>query len=238
MQQMHNAETGINPSRCRLQQIKDNCCGLLFFCFLILYFAINDADLLGLLRKAYLVARKLKLRDFEEWINHELNGYGKSDKIPQYRIYKGEIKAWNPYHGWVPVVFDRDLDLSVHEAREPISCLVDVYNNTDTKFAQVTFNDDINARLSEYAPFPTKYCLQISTNRLFSTFKSIKNIVLDWAITLEENGILGDGVQFSVDEVKKAEESAAIYSYTNNFYGNVNNTQIQQGTEESQQNHE
>ncbi len=71
MQQMHNAETGINPSRCRLQQIKDNCCGLLFFCFLILYFAINDADLLGLIRKAYLVARKLKLRDFEEWINHE-----------------------------------------------------------------------------------------------------------------------------------------------------------------------
>ncbi|MBR3153723.1 MAG: hypothetical protein IKF10_01815 [Lachnospiraceae bacterium] len=70
---MHNAETGINPSRCRLQQIKDNCCGLLFFCFLILYFAINDADLLGLLRKAYLVARKLKLRDFEEWINHESN---------------------------------------------------------------------------------------------------------------------------------------------------------------------
>lgn len=27
-----------------------------------------------LLRKAYLVARKLKLTDFEEWINNEQNG--------------------------------------------------------------------------------------------------------------------------------------------------------------------
>lgn len=29
----------------------------------------------SLLRKAYLVARKLKLSDFEEWINNEQNGY-------------------------------------------------------------------------------------------------------------------------------------------------------------------
>lgn len=36
----------------------------------------KDTDLLSLLRKAYLVARKLKLKEFEEWINHELNGYG------------------------------------------------------------------------------------------------------------------------------------------------------------------
>lgn len=29
----------------------------------------------SLLRKAYLVAKKLKLRDLEEWINQEQNGY-------------------------------------------------------------------------------------------------------------------------------------------------------------------
>lgn len=35
----------------------------------------SDFDILNLLRKAYLVARKLKLNEFEKWIDSELNGY-------------------------------------------------------------------------------------------------------------------------------------------------------------------
>lgn len=37
----------------------------------------EDCDILNLLRKAYLVARKLKLKEFEDWVNCELNGYTK-----------------------------------------------------------------------------------------------------------------------------------------------------------------
>lgn len=44
----------------------------------------------SLLRKAYLVARKLKLKEFEEWINKEQNGYSK--EVPNYRNVAGEIK--------------------------------------------------------------------------------------------------------------------------------------------------
>lgn len=36
---------------------------------------------MNLLRKAYLVARKLKLQEFEDWVNNELNGYKDADKI-------------------------------------------------------------------------------------------------------------------------------------------------------------
>ena len=49
----------------------------------------------SLIRKAYLVAKKLKLKEFEEWLNQEQNGYKK--EIPEYRNITGEIKAWNPY---------------------------------------------------------------------------------------------------------------------------------------------
>ena len=42
----------------------------------------------SLLRKAYLVAKKLKLKDFEEWINKEQNGY--NGQIPEYRNVRGE----------------------------------------------------------------------------------------------------------------------------------------------------
>ena len=53
----------------------------------------SDFDILNLLRKAYLVARKLKLNEFEKWIDSELNGYKNLDKIPDYRLLRGEVKA-------------------------------------------------------------------------------------------------------------------------------------------------
>lgn len=46
----------------------------------------SDFDIMSLLRKAYLVAKKLKLQEFKEWINNELNGYGDKDEIPKYRL--------------------------------------------------------------------------------------------------------------------------------------------------------
>ena len=189
----------------------------------------KDVDILRLLRKAYLVARKLRLKDFEEWVNHELNGYGVNDKLPDYRIYTGVVKAWNPYNGWISVQFSSPNRLSVHEAREPIASLLDVYQNTTDHIATVPFNDAINAELSKQSPYPTRYCLQIATNLLYSTFDRLRNTILDWALTLEENGIVGDEISFSLDEIQTAANTPVINNYTNNFYGGAGDTQIQQG---------
>lgn len=35
----------------------------------------SNGDILSLLRKAYIIARKLDLKDFEKWVSCELNGY-------------------------------------------------------------------------------------------------------------------------------------------------------------------
>ena len=53
--------------------------------------------------KAHLIASKLKLHDFDTWVQSELNGYsyGDKDKIPNYRKVKGTLKAFNPYRGWI-----------------------------------------------------------------------------------------------------------------------------------------
>ena len=190
----------------------------------------RDADILSLLRKAYLVARKLKLKDFEELIRHELNGYGLEDKLPDYRIYKGEVKAWNPYHGWIPVIFDKANHLTVHYAREPIANLIDVYKNSKNFIATVPFNDNVNAILSQQNSFPTRYCLQIPTNLLFTTFEALRNAILDWALTLEENGIIGEELNFSLEEIQMATKTPVINNYTNNFFGHAGETQIQQGS--------
>lgn len=83
----------------------------------------TKSDVVSLLRKAYLVARKLDIKDFSEWINNELNGYTDYDKIPDYREIRGQVKAWNPYHGWIPVIiFQSESEQEhwgqVHESRD------------------------------------------------------------------------------------------------------------------------
>lgn len=85
----------------------------------------------SLLRKAYLVAKKLKLKDFEEWINQELNGY--DNQFPKYRSVRGEIKAWNPYYGWIPMILSANVaDLvSSMPLGLPISAIADSYNSSD-----------------------------------------------------------------------------------------------------------
>src|SRR4051812_19907084 len=57
-----------------------------------------------LLRKAMLVARKLRVNDIEQWLSNELNGYPKGTEVPEYRVLSGSLKAFNTYRGWIPVM--------------------------------------------------------------------------------------------------------------------------------------
>jgi AbiTii len=45
------------------------------------------------LRKAPVVARKLSVKDFEIWIEKELNGYKEMADLPSYRRVMGEVEA-------------------------------------------------------------------------------------------------------------------------------------------------
>lgn len=49
----------------------------------------KDISVNDLLRKAYVVARKLKIDEFEKWTQLELNGYKELEDIPDYRHLVG-----------------------------------------------------------------------------------------------------------------------------------------------------
>lgn len=198
----------------------------------------KDSDVLNLLRKAYVVARKLKLDEFEEWVNSELNGYKDGNKIPEYRKVKGEVKGWNPYHGWIPMIMqDTEIEnmISEHLVSDSIPNLKNVYDSANGSNATLQFNAGMNNLLSKLSGFNTKYALMISANQIYNIMERVRNIVLDWSITLEENDILGEGLQFTKREKDIAVSSSTINNYTNNFYGDVRETQIQQDTSESTQ---
>lgn len=195
----------------------------------------EKTDIETLLRKAYFVARKLKLKDFEEWVSHEQNGY--DGKPPDYRSIGGEIKAWNPYHGWIPVVMQGKMAdlLNNMPMSHPIATISDAYNNSD---GTITFT--LPGELTDFlnnntTSFPTKYRFYSSKTELKKIISAVRNKILDWSLLLEEAEIIGDGLGFSDAEVKAAQESSVINNYTNNFYSNTENTRIQQGGECNQQ---
>lgn len=78
----------------------------------------SNCDVVNILRKAHLIASKLKLADFDQWIQHELNGYPDKESCPEYRKVCGSLKAFNPYRGWIPTsIQDNEVEKRICEKK-------------------------------------------------------------------------------------------------------------------------
>ena len=198
----------------------------------------SNADILSLLRKSSLIARKLDLKDFQEWINNELNGYKKSS-VPDYREIRGELKAWNPYHGWIPVVAPDNEMEKMFNTRKILDSIPSLNSLLLEEDSQLSINvpAEITAFFNKLTDFETVYKIMVPKNAISNVVEQVKNKILDWAITLEENGILGEGLRFTNEEKTKAQSEPQIVNYISNFYGSVANSQLQQGTTNSKQNY-
>ena len=182
-----------------------------------------------LLRKAFLVAKKLKLTEFEEWINNEQNGY--KGEVPEYRMIRGDYRAWNPYRGWIPVVLSYNVEkvLAKIPLHNSISSLWDVYTTSE---GSVSFT--VNAEITEFLNkstdgFDTKYSFNSSRSEIYKIISTVRNKILEWALLLEENNIIGEGMTFTDEEKRVAKETQIINNYTNNFYSDVSEIDLQQG---------
>lgn len=183
----------------------------------------------ALLRKAYLVARKLKLTDFETWINNEQNGY--EGEVPEYRMIGGEYKALNPYRGWIPVVLPANVAKVIAKVplHNSISSLCDVYNTSEGSISFI-----VGAEITEFLNkssdgFDTMFSFYSSRSEIYRIISTVRNKILDWALLLEENEIFGEGMTFTEKEKEIASTTKVINNYTNNFYGNASEVDISQG---------
>lgn len=184
----------------------------------------------SLMRKAYLVAKKLNLKEFEEWLRQEQNGY--DEKVPKYRYMVGEVRAWNPYHGWIPVVVSAEIAdfISKMPIPTPISAIQDLY----TSCKGATISSSVNGKIADWLNensdnLPTKFEFFSSKSELYRILSTVRNKILDWALLLEENGIVGDGMTFTEVEKQTAQSTQVINNYTNNFYGTITDIEVEQG---------
>jgi hypothetical protein len=179
-----------------------------------------------LLRKALVVARKLGLREFQAWIEKELSGYGREDDVPKYREVSGQVRAWNPYSGWIPVTFEdaRHAEVLSHRpCGQSIAELEHLVEGEKGSFF-MPFPHELQRQLSRGMGFQTEVTLIIPHTEVARIIDVVRTIILNWALKLEEDGIIGKGLSFTHQEKEAAEQTPQSIT---NFYGPV---QIQQGS--------
>jgi len=187
-----------------------------------------DCDVLNALRKAHLIAIKLKLTEFDLWIMSELNGYDDNqENVPKYREIKGQLKARNPYYGWVPVVIhDSKLQdmLCTRVLGNSIGNILELYNTSDEQII-MSYPGNVEKILDDMcnSPIPTNYSLHISKHQLKTIIDKVGNCLLEWTIKLEKEGIIGENIQFRQEEQNMDTKQP---HQVNNYYGPVVNGDI------------
>jgi hypothetical protein len=189
-----------------------------------------------LLRKALVVARKLEIEEFEEWIDCELNGYRGQKEIPDYRIVTGKLQVFNPYRGWIPLNIT-DPQVARELAEQPLDLRIkqieiEVEASKVDNPIRMGFRPEFDARLRGLMEMPWQISLAVSSSELNGILDAVRNIMLNWSLKLERDGILGEGLVFT--EKEKTLAAQRIYT-VNNFYGSVSRSQFQQDSTNSSQ---
>jgi hypothetical protein len=189
---------------------------------------------LDIMCKALVVAKKLGLADFHKWVSKEIEGYNLGEVAPDYRMVHGEIKAWNPYHGWIDVIMeDPEVKevLSVRAIGQPIGELDDIIKRSGGGTIHVSYPPQTELELMKGSSAHLKSVLHVSVTTFKGITDRVRDIVLNWCLELEAKGVLGEGMMFSENEKKTASEA----TYHVHYYGDVGTSQVQQGTVGSSQ---
>lgn len=196
--------------------------------------ALNSSvSTLDVLRKALVVARKLGIEKFQKWIELELEGYDGSP-LPKYRSTRGQLKAWNPYHGWHPIrthskdlqeVYAKVCDCSISQ---PISELIFLANSEGDEL-QMQLPFQVKSFLESTVRTSVK--ISISKVSVQGIVEAVRDIILQWALQLEEDDVTGEGMTFS-----KEEKQIAARHDSSSFIQiiNIDQAQMQNSSSESQ----
>ena len=177
-----------------------------------------------LLRVAYTIAIKLNLKDFEQWLDNELNGYRNADDLPDYRFVTGFMRYYNPYHGWQDVIVEDKWLTDALEHLPVVDKISEVEKLAESKkeiYRQLPSEIAISFARKNYG---MRALIFLGKQQLYSIVDSVRTKILDWTLTLEKKGILGEEMNFN-----EIERTAAQSITINNIVGSVANAPIQQG---------
>ncbi|WP_295977969.1 hypothetical protein [uncultured Variovorax sp.] len=180
----------------------------------------------ALLRKASVISRKLDLKDVDDWIGFELGGYVDTT-VPEFRKGQGEVKAWNPFNGWIPIIMADTQTAELFNSRyiaQSIFELEDLLANGSGQLI-LKYPPKQQALLMQLMELQLQPVLHIPRQAILRVIQTVRDRVLNLALDWEKRGILGEGLRFTSAE--KANANAISYT-TINHIGEMHNSQLQQ----------
>lgn len=187
----------------------------------------QEISVSNLLRKAKVIASELELSDFLKWIDFELNGYGK-ESVPEYRVIKGDPRAYNPFNGWIPFVHaDPEVQdmFATKGVGQSIGTLEELVKVDHKKFI-MKYPTEMEAKMRKSINFDTEINLHIDKSQIVGVIEAVRNTLLDWLIKLDKAGIQGSNDKFTEIEIKEAKKIEPDIKIGNieNFHGNIGNS--------------
>jgi len=190
----------------------------------------SDVKVTELLQKSLVVATKLKLDEFADWVRLELDGYGRNE-VPEYRVLHGTPQVFNPYRGYQPLHFGDTKyaeRFSKMHFNTPIGelehDLLSAKESGSDAF-QVSYSPSVEKMLMDAIHFRLQPSLHISASQFQGVLDAVRKIILEWSLRLEADGITGEGMSFTADEKERAKGDT--YNIKNYIHGDIHDSQIQ-----------
>lgn len=197
----------------------------------------KSTPLSEVLLKAKALTVKLGAPELREWIENESHGYTLTDAdLPPYRIVLGRPRFFNPYNGYCPInAKDPEIQtiLSTAYICEGVASIETTISTS--KSPHLPYSAKMVSLINQHVNLMgMQPSIQLSRGALVGILDKVRGIVLDWALDLESQGVVGKGITFS----KQDKEKAAIVNnntYVTNHIGTMTNSQLQQASEYSTQ---
>jgi len=176
-----------------------------------------------LLRKMKIIAAKLGIKDIEQWVDSELLGYAGStlEDLPSYRTTMGDLKCKNPIHGWQPLRGSPEIDtlFSTIHVTDPLPVLETTIANNDSGELMWRLSPEREHNLMNAMNYKTDVAVFTSVAPISAVIEHVKTHILDLALKLEQEGILGEGMAFSPAE--KSQDLTIVNHIHARHIGNV-----------------
>ncbi|WP_107842168.1 hypothetical protein [Metasolibacillus meyeri] len=198
----------------------------------------NGGSITGLIRKAFVLSRKLELDELSVWLKNEMEGYQNvsHENIPCYRYVQGHLKAWNPYRGFIPAIISGDKENEwsrqpLLQSLSEIESLIDGAKKMNSDILEYKFPPALQMKWMKSSGVAFETSLHIPVPQFENVTNRVRDIILEWTLDLEGRGIKGENMTFSDNEKKSATQITNIY----NHIGTMMNSQIQQSSDNSVQ---
>ncbi|PHD44854.1 hypothetical protein COF67_25395 [Bacillus toyonensis] len=201
----------------------------------------SNSDVSDLLRNSLVVAKKLKAKEFEEWVYKELHGYETFTEVPEYREIIGNLQWFNVSYGWVPAVISDERASEIVTRNKIPSPIGEIQNllkgNSDFLIYQLMepqqklLGELFKSELSGLGRFGVPHFrLTFGKSQAQRIVEKVRNILFDRLLDLGGEDIM---VEWSNKDKEKQEPIKQDFSV--HFHGNASGIQFQQNSPNSTQ---